>query len=278
MQDALEYLSMDLMERGTFHSYEKVFDKLPPHKQDLQVFRYVLGMFRNAEKSQNPFLRDVCLIGGYAVVPYVAEQLGDEHIYEWRGSHDIDILLNGPTYEQDLFADFTITENQKSLAHPFKKQIKLKNEDGHKDIEVDTYFSTKGRNAPFQIAKYQFNEQFWKSTNSLPVFGIPIIVPNQIELIKMKADVRVESTGLPRQKDIYDILTLLGSVERQEYAPYEVINRLSLAQIQTMKECLQYRDNATFPEPLHTIPLKPSKKYTADLEKEIEQKLEELIQ
>ncbi len=211
MQRAIEDLALRLMGTGEFEDFEAVFDHLPRGKEDNHIFRYVLAMYHNMECCGcNP--ADLLVVGGYSVLPWVVKHTSEGQIREWRGSHDADVVIRSRDLEGAVLRNYLVTGNSRSLSVPNKKVVIL--EENGETCEVDLYIPPRN-SEPFRLASFVVDDIVWTNAQRIEVFGIGVYVPSVIDILRMKTNIKSGETGLPREKDINDIITMLGVAERE---------------------------------------------------------------
>jgi hypothetical protein len=233
-----------------------------------EVLKY--GLAVSHALNQSGFGDSYFHIGGYATLFHIVNSIGIESIWNWRGSHDLDIVMmkHGGSAVLNQYFD---VNSFKSPSLVSKEKLEVKEENTSSMVEVDFYLP---QNGEINIDGNRISDQFIKEIDRPSILGVTVNIPKIHDLLSLKLKVMCENTGLPREKDMGDILNLLGCLEhndgfREKYSSSleeveylkEKLNNKGGCELSQLRKVLQYHQS----NPLKYILNSPS----IDLRKKI---------
>ncbi len=191
-------------------------------------------------------------IGGYATLFHIANSIGIESIWNWRGSHDLDIVMMNHGGSDILSQYFDVT-SFKSPSLISKEKLEVREEGTSSMVEVDFYLPSEGI---INIDGNKVSQRFVEEIDRPKIMGVEVNIPKIHDLLSLKLKVMCENTGLPREKDMGDIINLLGCLEhnkgfREKYVSeseeleylQEKLNKENSCATRQLSKVLQYHQS-----------------------------------
>ncbi len=207
----LESKILDSNDEDILLIYEKILDLETPQVSNFgEILRYTLATSSVLELYG--MKNDYFHIGGGAVLLHIANTIGIENISSWRGTHDMDIVVTRFGVRKVLSGYYKDFDEYNSLSFTNKKKISLKDRDASDSVDLDIYIPDK--NNKLNIGDFKLDKRIMGDLQPIKVLGIETQVPKLHDLLSMKLYVSKDGDGLPREKDMSDILNLMGCIER----------------------------------------------------------------
>ena len=185
--------------------------------------------------NSSGFQDSYAIIGGFAVFAHMYSLLEERTLTEWRGSVDLDVMakhrsidtLIGNSFEE---VERIITHFKDKSTLYVKDEIELIRELEYgkslkSPLKIDIYIPENGRFIEFNYVILE--DEFWDRTESINVLGYGIRVAGLTDMLKFKLDVEIDSSGLPRTRDITDIYNLMGIAEIKGVTAKKVYDSLT---------------------------------------------------
>jgi len=234
----LEDMEYALVEKGTYPDYCRMFSG----DSRFDPVRYAMALGHNA---QTHIASDqIMFIGGMGVLGNIVNIYGEEAIPNWRGTHDIDLIVRRKDYLpiiQSVFDDLDM--GGKSLSVPNKYTLRGKSRDGERNflnsISIDAYVPNGSHDGGVVLDGKIVNESDWNEAVSTTLFGVPINVLNPIELMRMKLEICCEKTKNPRKQDQEDVLDLYDICRHNGFTPkmiYDGVGKNNVNQLQRLNK------------------------------------------
>lgn len=190
--------------------YLKIFNKDLSGTDDnvRNLMKLLLCISSELDKSNQNYV----LHGGYAVLVHLTDCLGTSAISKWRGSYDLDLVVNEKIVVM-LKNYLNVSSDRKSQNVRGKRTLKVILDESKKPYKVDLRM----------VEKFaEDNEEIYTNEiETLPIYGIPIRVPKLIRLLKDKLSV---SRDLERDK--LDTINILGIFYLKNTSPKKIIDKL----------------------------------------------------
>lgn len=222
-----------------------------------EVLKYTLAT--SVILEQQGMLESYFHIGGGATLLHIANTIGIENISSWRGTHDMDIIVTNYGVRGALESFFSEYEEYNSSSIKNKKKIEIKDPTAKDKVQLDLYLPTKNQKN-INIDGTIISSRMLKELKTINVLGIKTRVPKLHDLLAMKINISTEETGLPRSKDMSDIINLIGCIERNQDIKEKYNTNEDLAGYLYNK---MYFNNSLMPERLYKI-IDNSKKHKLD--------------
>lgn len=207
---SFEDLELRLLENGNFDRYTKDCEEIartPRNIEQVEMLKYFLAT-NNAVES-NGQGNNMLTIGGYAVLSYLVGEFGEKIIGVWRGSHDLDLVAKDPSVLSIIMGAFDQRLKRPSNAIPQKYSLEVQDKDTKLDeliCQIDLYPCW---GSPLKINQREICSDFFDRAEHPMIYGMPVTVPEIVELIKLKVDVETYVGNL-RLKDKGDIIDLVS--------------------------------------------------------------------
>lgn len=218
-RQGFEGLEWRLRVDGNYQRYKDTLSEIRRSGRDgpqyAEMIRYLLTV--NHHLQQNGHDCNAYVIGGYAVMAWLAEEFGTGVLQNWRGSHDIDIVARDPSVMSIIMASFDERLQRRSNSIPDKYSLTLKDKKTElADFVCDIDLYACWGNS-FRVNHREICEDFFERGTQLKLFGIPVAVPSVVDLIKLKLDVKSYGDLRPKDRsDIVDLVSILAG--KQSYA------------------------------------------------------------
>ena len=239
-----------------------IYLELDDLKSDLtpnfgEVLKYSLAT--SAILEQQGMLESYFHIGGGATLLHIANTIGIENISSWRGTHDMDIVVTKYGVRGALKSFFSEYEEYNSSSVKNKKKIEIKEIKANEGVQLDLYVPTKNQKS-INIDGTKISSRMLKELKTINVLGIKTRVPKLHDLLAMKINISTDGTGLPRSKDMSDIINLIGCIEKNQDIKEKYNTNEDLAGYLYDK---MYFNDPLMPERLYKI-INNSKKHKLD--------------
>jgi len=247
-----ENLYQKLQDRGTKKEHDSLMARLYVRKKPEQV-RGISNLLKVASDLEDFGINKYCVIGGHGtLVQRIDSNLfagTEDSIVKWRHSPDIDIVTNDQNI-LNLIQTYSKTPLLKESKHLSDKNMRKYRADlsGDGKVTLDVYLVDK---TPASLSGFPINDSFFENIETKDFYGIPIKVPNPIDLLRNKLSI-TSKTGTPREKDMVDILNLVSVLKKRKGTETmeEIEKQLNEEQVKTLKE----------------IPRKFTNQYTKEIE------------
>jgi hypothetical protein len=208
-----------ISEKGNYKDYLAMLGKSDP--ATTEALRYSLGISQNAnlESAKNKIM----FVGGMGVLGNLISNKGEGVIPYWRGTHDIDLLVEDKSYLHLISNSFEDLDSfNKSLSISNKYTIRGKSKDyENKELSsmvVDAYTPHDSPLKGVFFGKSLVGQEVWERSKNVNIYGIDVNVMGTLDLLKSKLDIST-TNGLPRKKDFQDIYHLVGLVSEEGHNP-----------------------------------------------------------
>jgi hypothetical protein len=222
---AFDDVRLKNLEKGKkFEEYiQKVLEEDPRYGD---VFLHLLGLADEFE--QDPFYSkdQLLVLGGFGVLAHMIYTEGPEIVPYWRGSHDLDVACASPSATKFL-ENRLGSESHQSLSLPDKKRMKIHDRGidevlGRESLaEVDLYYPDRFHDI-IRVANHELQKEDFEATQNVSVYGVKIPAYRLSGLMRMKLGI-ITGDNLPRNKDMIDIINLLGVYERSHVEPEMIL-------------------------------------------------------
>lgn len=193
------------------------------------------------------------LHGGYAVLLHLADCLGTKAIAKWRGSYDLDLIVNEEIV--NMFKTYLIViSDRKSPNIQGKRTLRIildKSETPYKlDVKMIEAFARNSK------------EIYGDDVETLTVYGIPVRVPRLTRLLRDKLIIQRNY-----ERDTLDIINLIGIHYLKHIPPEEIVEKLTLAERKRLYELIKDEKGKIFIK--ENILIDISDKYKVALKKQL---------
>src|SRR3989338_1157838 len=223
-------------------------------------------------------------VGGIGVLGNLLSHVDESYILNFRPIHDLDIVIKSRTFEGILPWFFDNPQDwAKSLSIPGKMVCKgyAYDSEGNRlnDGNIDIYVPYKKQDDGAKVHNIKFSGDQWDAKKKVELFGIPVNVANPLTMLLMKLDIPNTHNEKKRRngrkdKDVVDITSLLGVLERESYTPETVYSCLSDLRYERLKN---YITNLIDDNHSNNELIGPSQSYLEELTKLEEVENEDLV-
>ena len=204
----LDDLEKRLEETGDLEDFNKTISNLEQGTRN--AVKLLLGLAH--EFHSKGLDKEYVVFGGYAVLMHMVKAIGTEAIARWRGTYDLDIVMDEKV-KRDLKSQLEVISDRKSERYKGKRTIKIRMEEAKEPYKIDLRMSEEFSDEPDKI--------YEDSTETIMVYNIPVIVPTLERELKDKL-----STSRRVRKDDLDIVNLLGVYYLKKMSPTKLIRYL----------------------------------------------------
>lgn len=226
--------------------------------------RYAMAISHNASSQDQD--RAVMYIGGLGVLGNLVSQLGTSVIPRWRGTRDIDLVLQRRDHSYLVDSSFDIQDVASHQSLSIKN--KLTSRGASRDSEnqrlpatsVDIYYPNQPfGEVPIQDISY---DRGWDHAVTADFFGVPLICAPPQLLLRSKLEVDCETHHMPRKQDAEDVLNLVALAEMTNVTPGDLVGSLSGKHQTMLRKVVGLAPNGRDVSPQAGNPvIMPSQKY-----------------
>ncbi len=234
----------DDLERSVQNGKSDYFDQI----------RYAMTIGYQAQQEDASY--KLMFTGGLGVLGNLIHHFGTKIISYWRGTRDLDIVLQEKGYAHLIENSFD-TLDFKGSSTSIKNKLCFRgyshDVDGRRvgATAVDTYIPEKSSKHGIQIEHVTIPVEEWEHDYARisDFYGIPLRILPPLVLLDMKLGINRahNSHQLPRIQDLEDITSLLGILEREEVGPDKLRAYLSPQQIRKLKTSLDTIHGEDYP-------------------------------
>lgn len=254
MTEELNLLEWELWDRGFFDKYTSFIERSVELGKELAFsnVRYMIALANSF--NQNKAGEEYMYIGGMGVLGNLASYLSEESILQWRDAHDLDVVVKSKEYKSvlDNFFDAVAKrEKSNSISDKYTYEgvsFDIQNDYLKDGVKIDAYIPNNPRKGVL-INRSYINGKHWENKKKVNLFGISVNVADPLTLLSMKLDVNChtscmanrKSKAVRRQKDnrelkdSFDIVNLLGVIQRDGYSPEHLYKSLSQIQFEKFR-------------------------------------------
>lgn len=234
-------LELFLLDNGNFERYHEYMAKARERgcHDSFNNLRHMLALAHafNEHGGKDQYM----FIGGIGVLGNCLRHTNEEDIFDYRGVHDIDVVLRSRPYEY-VVTDLFDKINVRGCSLSIHGKLIISGYCVDTDCEplsltdIDAYIPHGHPKFGAVVNGVHFDYLQWESRKTSTLLGISFNVVNPLTLLCLKLNINPGKKSNRREKDCMDIVNLLGVLESDDCSPEEIYDGLEKPQYDKLKE------------------------------------------